>query len=317
MNSVIGIDIGYGYTKSFIMNDGIPRKLILPTAVSLYAPDFSFGPRIPTIRVNTQKFAVGEELLINGFPCENPVRGDFTGSPSYMAILGYVLSRNGFLGDVLVTGLPPTFYNEEMVEKLTEEFRRQWIVDEQGRVIIIPETIKIIPQGAGIFFNYVTNYPNIFQKNTLVLDIGYYTFDLVFFSGGKYVEEVAASFPMGVRVVYDKIKKLFSRVHGTFPKDDDTMEEIIRFGKYTDFGEEYSLDVREIIESYKAMVNTTVKSHLGKVTKKVDYVLAGGGGINLFRETMKSVISVNDPQFANAMGFYEYGKQFLKQSLKS
>lgn len=116
---------------------------------------------------------------------------------------------------------------------------------------------------------------------------------------------------MGVKVVYDKVGKLFSRVYGRFPKGDETIDEVIRHGKYTDFGQEYSLDVREIVESYKVMVNSAIKSHLGKVTKKVDYVLAGGGGLSLFRDTMASVIPVNDPQFANAMGFYEYGKQFL------
>jgi len=311
MSGAIGIDIGYGYTKSFTVSDQIQRKLVFPTAVSLYAPNLSFGMKIPTIRVNTQKFAVGEELVINGLPCESTVREDFVGSPSYMAVLGYVLSHTGFMGDVIVTGLPPTFYKKERVEELTEKMRKQWIVDGQGRVIVLPEIIKVIPQGSGIFFSYVSDYPGLLQKNTLVIDVGYYTLDLVFFSGGKYIEEAAIGFPMGVKVVYDRIRKLFSEVYGTFSKDDDTIDEIIRHGKYTDFGQEYSLDVREVIESYKVMVNTTVKSHLGKITKKVDHVLAGGGGINLFRETMRGVNPVDDPQFANAMGFYQYGRQFL------
>jgi hypothetical protein len=312
MADVIGIDVGYGYTKSFTLANGIQRKLIFPTAVSPYAPNVSFGVKIPAIRVDGKRFAVGEELVINGLPYENTVREGFVGSPSYMAVLGHVLSHTGFYGKAMVTGLPPTFFRKEKAEELSEQIRKQWFVDELGKPIPIPETIKIIPQGSGIFFSYVVNYPGIFEKNVLVVDIGYYTLDVVFFSGGKYIEGAAASFPMGAKRVYDEIRKIFSKVYGTFSKDDDIIDEIIRFGKYTDFGQEYSLDVRDIIESYKVMVNSTIKSHLGKVTKKVDYVLAGGGGISLFMETMKSVIPVNDPQFANAMGFYEYGKQFLK-----
>jgi len=312
MADVIGIDVGYGYTKSFTLASGIQRKLVFPTAVSPYAPNVSFGVKIPTIRVDGKRFAVGEELVINGLPYENTVREGFVGSPSYMAVLGHVLSYTGFYGKAMVSGLPPTFFRKERAEELSEQIRKQWFVDDLGKPIPIPETIKIIPQGSGIFFSYVVNYPGIFEKNVLVVDIGYYTLDVVFFSGGKYIEGAAASFPMGAKRVYDEIRKIFGKIYGTFSKDDESIEEIIKYGKYTHFGLEYQLDVADVMDSYRAMINTTIESHMGKVVKKINYVLVGGGGINLFRETMSGVIPVNDPQFANAMGFYEYGKQFLK-----
>jgi len=307
MSSAIGIDIGYGYTKSFTIHG----KMVFPTAVSMYAPALSFGGKIPTIRVNGEKFAVGEEIVLNGFPYENTVRDDFVGSPSYMAVLGYVLSETNFSGNVLVTGLPPTFYNKERAEELTEQMRKQWLVNDQGKVIVIPGIVKIIPQGTGIFFSYVSSYPNFFHKNMIVIDVGYHTLDVVFFAGGKYIEGAAASFPMGIKMVYDEIRKSFGKIYGAFPKDDDSIDEIITYGKYIHFGKEYPLDVREIIDSYRSLINSSIKSHATKVTKKVDLVLAGGGGISLFMETMKSVTLVSEPQFGNAKGFYEYGKQFI------
>jgi hypothetical protein len=303
MSNAIGIDIGYGYTKSFTSH----RKMAFPTAVSMYAPVFSFGGKIPTIRVNGEKFAVGEEIILNGFPYENTVRDDFVGSPSYMAVLGYVLSESNFSGNVLVTGLPPTFYNKERAEELTGQIRKQWLVNDQGRVIVIPGTVKIIPQGTGIFFSYVSTYPNYFQKNIIVIDVGYHTLDVVFFSNGKYIEGAVASFPLGIKMVYDEIRRSFGKTYGAFPKDDDSIDEIIRHGKYLHFGKEYFLDVREIIDSYRNLINSSIKSHAAKVSKKVDLVLAGGGGTTLFKETMKSVTLVDDPQFGNAKGFYEYG----------
>ncbi len=312
MLDVIGIDVGYGYTKSFISANGIQRKLVFPTAVSPYAPSVPFGVKIPAIRVNGKRFAVGEELVINGLPYENTVREDFVGAPSYMAVLGHVLSHTGFYGKVMVTGLPPTFFGKERAEELSERIKKQWFVDEFGKPVPIPETIKIIPQGSGIFFSYVVNYPGIFEKNVLVVDIGYYTLDVVFFSGGKYIAEAAASFPMGAKRLYDEVRKAFERTYGTFAKDDESIEELIKYGKYTHLSGEYQLDVANVMDSYRAMINTTIKSHTGKVAKKINYVLVGGGGINLFRETMSGVIPVEDPQFANAIGFHEYGKQFLK-----
>jgi hypothetical protein len=308
---VLGIDIGYGYTKSFSVTPGIQRKLLLPTAVSSYAPDISFGIEIRTIRVNGTRYAVGEEVIINRLPYEATTSEDFVGSPSYMAILGYVLSHTGFRGKVMVTGLPPVFFTGERADRLCQLIRDQWFADDYGKPIPIPETIKVIPQGSGIFFSHVVDHPLIFEKNVLVMDIGYYTLDIVFFAGGKYVEGTATSLPMGVKRVYDEIRRTFEKIHGTFPKDEESIEEIIKHGKYTHFGKEYQLDVRDIIDSYRNMINTTIKSYLGETVKKINYVLSGGGGTVFFQETMKGVIPVEDPQFANARGFYHYGRQFL------
>jgi hypothetical protein len=144
-----------------------------------------------------------------------------------------------------------------------------------------------------------------------VIDIGYYTLDVVFFMRGKYIDGAAMSFPMGVKRIYDEIRKIFGKTHGTFSKDDESIEEIIKYGRYIHFGKEYKLDVADIISSYRNMINTTIKSHLGETAKKINYVLAGGGGVILFQETMSGIIPVEDPQFANARGFYHYGKQIL------
>lgn len=311
MSEVIGIDIGYGYTKSFTISNGIQKKLAIPTAVSPYALDISFGMKIPSIRVNGQRFAVGEGLMVNGLPLDNPMREDFIGSPSYMAILGYILSYVEFYGDVMVIGLPPNFFRKERAEELSEEIKKQWFVNEQGKPIHIPEIIKVIPQGAGIFFSYVIKHPDIFEKDVLVVDIGYYTLDIVVFSSGKYIEAASTSFPMGVNKLYDDIRKAFGKVHGTFSKDDESIEELIRHGKYIHGGREYHLDVTEIVNSFRLMITSTIKKHLGKTVKQIDYIIAGGGGVNLFQETMSGINLVEDPQFANAMGFYLYGKQIL------
>ncbi len=312
--AAIGIDVGYGYTKSFTMfEDGIHRKVFTPTAVSRYIPDFSFAQKIPIIRVNSQRFAIGEDLIINSIPYENTTRKDFIGSPSYMAMLGYVLSHYNYPIRVLVTGLPPDFYKKETVEKLISTIKEQWIVDFQGRLIQIPETIKIVPQGAGIFFNLITHHPELHKENILVMDIGYHTLDLVFFSNGKYAEEMSATFNLGVKVVYDKIRKLFSQTYGTFSKDEEVLDEIIKYGKYKDFDGEYVLDVSEILQYYRALVENTIKAHIRDMTKKITYIVAGGGGTLLVKDHIKAINLIDDPQFGNAIGFFLYGKRFLEK----
>ena len=74
---VLGLDIGYGFTKSFTVASEIQRKLIFQTLVSLYTPEISFGIEIRTIRVNGKRYAVGEEVIVNRLPYEVPTREDF------------------------------------------------------------------------------------------------------------------------------------------------------------------------------------------------------------------------------------------------
>lgn len=312
MSDAIGIDIGYGFTKTFTIKNGIPEMKVFSTIVSSYIPDFSFGTKIPTIMVNGSKFSIGEDLVLNGIPYENTTRQDFVGSPSYMAILGYTLYHTDFHGKIMVLGLPPSFYHKERTKELTEKIRKQWFVDESGKPIIVPEIIKFVPQGAGIFFNCVALYPGIFKKNVVVIDIGYYTLDMIFFSLGKYVEGTALSTPLGIKRLYDDIRKEFAKVYGIFAKDDESIEELIGLGKYTHLGEEYKLDVSNIIRSYRNMVFTTIKGHIEKVIKKIDYAFMGGGGVRHLQGIINGINIIENPQFANAAGFYLYGKQFLE-----
>jgi len=230
-----------------------------------------------------------------------------------MAVLGYVLARNDFHGKVLVMGLPPTFYRKERAEELSELIKKQWFADDLGKPILVPETVKIIPQGAGIFFSSVVRYPSLLEKNVLVVDIGYYTLDVVFFAKGKYIEGSATSLPMGVKRVYDEIRKVFGKTHGSFSKDDESIEEIIKYGKYTHSGKEYQLDTTDIVNSYKYSVKSVIKSHLGDTVKIINYIIMGGGGANFLQGNTSGIVFIEDPQFANARGFYYYGKQLLRE----
>ena len=308
--NVIGIDIGYGYTKVFTTEGEKPKSLVFPTAVCKHVLEFYFGEKIPIVVVNGETFAVGEKLARHGIQIENTIRDDFMGSPSYFAVMGYALEQINSSLEIAVLGLPPTLYNREKVKELTDKSQWIQIAGLKGTRINIPKIIKIVPQGAGIFFNFISNRGELFYKNIVVLDIGYHTLDIIFFSKGKYIENSARSYPMGVREIYEEVKKLFSSTYGTFSKGEESLERLIRYGKFTHFGKEYILDTKEIINSYRSKVMSYLKGFARDVSMPVDLVLAGGGGVTLLG-SLQSVITVSNPQHSNAMGFYEYGKQFL------
>ena len=313
---LIGIDIGYCYTKTcFTTPNGVAYS-IFPTAISTHVEHSSFGHVVDTIKVNGQTFAVGEGVVREGIGLISTIREDFLLSDAYFAALGYCLSRYKSPLQLMVLGLPPGYYSKGYVSDMTKKIKEAEIQDHERR-IILPE-IKVIPQGSGIFFSYVANSsPEAFEKNVAVLDIGYHTLDLVFFLKGKYIQSAAKSFPLGVSRIYEEIKRAFNKAHRAFIKSDQSIEKIIKDGYMEIAGITYTLDIASIVTSYASQVGTLVERYIQNLPSETELIVLGGGGAVLLPKMLKEHIKYRmslapDPQFANARGFFEYGKQIIQ-----
>jgi len=308
---VVGIDIGYGYTK--IYSDS--AKLIFPTLVSRNIPIGDFGDNSVVITVNDVPYIVGEhtEVLMGNFR----VTKDFVGSPEYYAVLGYALHSLKIRPSFVILGLPPAFYNKQITQDLTLKLYSQAIRNSSGSIITIPQKIEYIPQGTGIYFSHVSNGNfDYHKKNVMVIDIGYYTIDTALFCSGKYIIEAGKSYPVGICLLIDRIKTAYGKKYGSFIGD-DAAEKLLKKGEFTHFGVTYALSVGEVIERFiDDQLMSVIKDYATFVKglqKTVDYVLLGGGGVTYLANYIRNATIVNDPQFANAKGFYEYGKS-VKES---
>jgi len=314
---IIGLDIGYGFTKVFCMTaDGLKNQFIFKTLVSSYTPKNNFGDPVGIVYVNDNPFVVGHEAekhLIGEFK----VTQDFVGTPEYFAILAYAIKLSRSVPDMIVLGLPPGIYSKEKAEVLIQKFYRQQFKDHNNLHIPIPKQVKYIPQGAGIYFaHYFEEDRSLSEKNTVVIDIGYRTLDVVLFAKDKkdekygYKSEAATSYPLGVKNLYDQVKNAFSKIHGTFIND-EIVDKIITEGIFHHFGEDYVFDASEIVKNfYVEQVVRIIKDYADK-TKNLGYnvekVLVGGGGV-VYAKEIKGTTIVKDPQFANARGYAFYGK---------
>lgn len=311
MKNTLGVDIGYGYTK--VCGDKLSKAF--PSQVTRFKTRGAFGGYSDTITVNGQPFVVGDEID-SLEDCS--VSKDFVGTQEYLALMGRALLMAKYPCDLLVMGLPPGLYDEERIAKLEKLTTDAKIYDGNGEKIDMPGAIKIIPQGAGIYYDYIAGGQQRAAQaktgNIVVIDIGHYTLDVVLFSSGRYMAGAARSFPLGISKLFNGIKTEFSKIYGEFQNNDDNILKLIREGSFTQFGRTYSVDTTPLMEDYinhkviKAIRNYA--SDLRESTSiSVDEIVIGGGGVNCIGQLMAQATIIEDPQMSNARGYFQYGKR--------
>lgn len=304
---IVGLDIGYGYTKVF----SVGGSHTFPTRVSTSIPESVFERQYPIVIVNGKKYLVGERFLSKFGDVETKTDA-FIGSDFYLAILGEALIRTYVNPNLLVLGLPPGMYSGERADQLITTVYNSTIIDGNSNTLIASEKIKVIPQGAGIFFDYVLQgHEDALKKNVVVVDIGHYTVDMVFFTNGEYMQGEAMSANIGVSLLFDEVSKELTRKYGLFFKDDEVIARVITSNGINHGGRRFELDCEKFVLSYKEKVFATIDNLLDSAPFDIDLILAAGGGANALRgykSKYKLLIPAN-PQMSNAMGYYRYGRK--------
>jgi hypothetical protein len=302
----IGIDIGYGYTKT-CTSAGTMR---FPTAVSPMTGEATFSELIP-VKVNGKKYLVGDEAEREGGSLETRT-SDFVASTPWLAILGHALDENRYDGGTLVLGVPPGIYTREYEQRIIDTIQASHItVTGTTRDYVFTGNIRIIPQGAGIYFKYIKNRADELKKNIAVIDIGHHTVDMALFSHGKYVETATESNEIGLSKVLDDIIKRFYREHN----DTITCKEALALfttGSVHYLGRQWSLEVEEEVANYADRINALINRYLKGLSLKPDTGIVGGGGAEIMRRFIRSdyqLLMVTEPVLANAVGYWLYGME--------
>ncbi|OPY60806.1 MAG: hypothetical protein A4E57_04359 [Syntrophorhabdaceae bacterium PtaU1.Bin034] len=296
----IGIDIGYGYTKTCRAGD----RRIFPTAVCVMTREGTFTEMSPVV-VNGHRYLVAEEAEREGNTF-NTRQSGFVPSDPWLALLAHCLRLNDFIGGKVVIGLPPGVYSKEYSEEILKAIRAS-DVRIKGEPYRISANVRIIPQGAGIFFCHVKDYPGDFRKNVAVIDIGRRTMDMVFFVGGKYVESATRTHDIGVSVVLDNIRNAFLREYRR-RIDFKAALAVLQGRQITCLGETYTMDVREEVEAYTKQVCSVIDHYLEDLPLRPDVAIIGGGGVIMRGLAGRhNLLVVNEPVMANAIGYYYYG----------
>jgi actin-like ATPase involved in cell morphogenesis len=299
----IGIDIGYGFTKTCRGED----RHIFPTAITLMASEPTFSDVEPVF-VNGHRFLVGKEAEREGATIDTR-HSHFVTSDAWLAILGHALHLHNFARGDIVLGVPPGMYSRVYGQRIRDAMKQSdiRISEEPYR---FNGNVKIIPQGAGIFFRYVKDHPEDFRKNVTVIDIGHHTLDMTFFCEGKYVESATESQEIGVSLILDSISKAFYREH-RFSIGFKGALDILLERQITHLGTRYAVDARdEEIARYTQRIDSVLDRYLEKLPVPPDVGILGGGGALVIRDIASfkhRLLLVSEPAMANAVGYYYFG----------
>ena len=314
---VIGIDVGYGHTK--VVTDttgGMIVPVLFPSAVGTFecgtVIDGLKAPEKDVVSFDGQRFLVGASAIKHSGRLLESREKNWIGSPAYKALFlnALRLTECNSIHLVIVTGLPVGFYG-------TDKDKLAHLVREIAQGYCVDLTVRVIPQPLGSFFDRLLDESGKVKDNSLVtgrigvVDIGYYTTDLLMVSDLEFVERQADSCENGVSTALELIAKDIEQIHGMRP-DIHATEQAIKQGWIKVFGERKGIfqiaDRRlgEIAREIEAKVHI-----VWKAGSDIDQVLLTGGGAALLKGHLnlyKHAVVTVGAQVANARGYFKFGR---------
>jgi hypothetical protein len=317
---IIGIDVGYGYTKAYTKIGHLEQRIVFPSHVSELIEESDFA-KFDCININGQRYLAGETVIKAGYDPVYTVTSDFVGSDYYMVLLAEAISsfkpspEEDF---TVVIGLPPGTYSKENIERINYALKTKVpvVVKDSIEYAINIKKLFCVPQGVGGYIAASYDYPEIKGKKAVVFDLGYHTLDTVIIRGMRYTDLEYHSAFIGVKDLYDKIKAKVMRQY-SLSISDDVVEQILKNGKFSHFGKDYTISVDDLIEQYLKKIQNYLKTFEIKVKTETDVFLFCGGGAGLLFRIWRGKISpatgqiVKDSTMANARGYWIYGAEKL------
>lgn len=302
----IGIDIGYGFTKvhSDYKNDSFP------TAVSAVSRDREFSYMTP-INVNGNDFIVGEDAETYGRVMDTRT-SSFVASDPWMAVLTYALNSHSFRNGTIVLGLPPGMYSQQYGQAIRQAMKNAAVhINGMEMQYRINGNVKIIPQGAGIYFSHIKDNPEDAYKNVAVVDCGHETLDFALFSKNKYIESVTGSEQLGISVAIDEIRSEFYKRYHFQIKPMAARTALIKGNdEINHLNKSYPFDIKKCLAGYAMQVSAAIDRFIESLPVTPDVAIVGGGPAEIIKKhiaTVHNITAVADPMMANAVGYWYYG----------
>jgi len=304
MKVVVGVDIGFGYTKVY----GSEKKEKIPTFVAPFSMSEALTEE-EVIEFDGKTYLIGSRYV--------DLRGtEFPFTDEYRAMLYYAL-RN-YDGEVIVgLGVPPSWgAKREDIEKLYSGRHKFYY---KGKLKELNLKVKVFLQGWGGYIDYIYNLEGGYQEDrdvpAIYSDWGFYTIDTIIteraFVKGRWVVKPRkpedATIPKGVSRLLE-ILKLILEEKGIFIPDIRLLE------TYLVSGSRYRREIEEAKERWMREVVSELQRKYEKYIPYVEKVVIFGGGANLVSDTFefafkeKKVPITKLDEFANARGYYKFLK---------
>jgi plasmid segregation protein ParM len=312
----IGIDIGYGYTK---INTGA-RVESYPSIVGNCEENrisIGFERHLPEmIEIDGEKFLVGESAKRYSSRNYQVRDRNWINTKPYRVLAKHSLARSGVKGEAVITTGLPVAYHQADKERLAR------IIQDLARESGIVASVHVLPQPAGSFFSLLFDEKGEILDSRLasqrvgVLDVGFYTTDLITVDGLQTVDKQVATIESGVSTALEAIRRDITDAYNLNDLYLYRVEEAVRRRKISVFGEDQDISkiVGNRLRELEAEIEAQAQTIWGNGADLDRVILAGGGAemlspyLNLYRHATV----LRDAAAANAAGFYRHSMRKAK-----
>ncbi len=340
---ILGIDIGFGFTKATDGKSVTVLKSIYGEATDLHFwADFDVDHSINSfhVTIDDKNYFVGEmaeqQASVRHFTLD---QGRLI--TEYAKILG-LTAAGIYAGSQyhhntplhLVSGLPVVYFKEYR-QRFSEllKGRHEVTYHKPGgtslKRIINIEKVKLVPQPLGSILNYIMNDQGKFITSDLtkqkvgVVDIGFRTTDFTILDRLRYVDR-------GGRTTDAGISKAFGIIANKLRERSGANIELYRLYDAIDSGtikirgKEFSF--HKIRDQVFSQLASTIANDLDSLwidDWDMDTIILSGGGSRDMAKYLKPLISGNvfpvgretDPRLNNVKGYIKYGRHLWKEAV--
>ena len=344
---IIGLDLGYGYVKISSGERNIKFLSIVGNPISNFAKTSAISSldellNTLTIIYQGKTYYIGHNAQLNTRNGKISLRQDKYDNDEQtkikiMTALALFTAEDQYSAEFdVVLGLPVLeYYNQR--DKINNmilnnnqpfEFTMKYGNKSVNKSIKCTNC-KIISQGEGAYYNYIldsnaeiiTTRSNNVAGLVVITDSGFKTCDIVTMENGRYIETYCDQLNSGVVQIHNEILRLIMQNYN-IKKELKDIDEIVRNKQVFYSTKTYNIEhlIKQATEPFADnIIESLYTIHNGELGNISRILLTGGGAELTFeyiKEKLKNTVQVEkiyNSEFANAQGYYKYGK-FLKNN---
>lgn len=317
----IGLDLGFSQVKLVTPSNKFifPSIIGNPSSFELENKDVELIDDL-FLNYNGIVYYIGNKALStnNARVC---VTTDKTNSINdkiaFLASLGLSKSKDSL---DIVTGLPvEDFKKKGLKDKLISNLSGSHSFTFRGKQLIINvNSVKVIPQAAGAFYDYILNDKGKPKKETndilngiiRVIDIGYKTTDIITMAYGEYLSDKSCTIKKGMIDIHKELARYLNTTYDrNLPLT--SMNEICRKQSFTHNGK--IINLSDIIYQIEYPIADCILNESNAIlgdTMDINLVIGVGGTMSVTSQYFKNYyncFTLNNIEFSNAEGYYKYG----------
>ncbi len=317
--TVVGIDVGYGYTKAVTGGGHVKLPSLIGPAVQIkYHNDLISNGHGLEIVVGDQRWFVGELARLQS-PYTISPRARARDAVIVQTLLLAALAQLDLEGTVnVVTGLPVSWYHDREALIRLLQGPQEFTFNGAMRSIDVAQVL-VVPQPFGSFFQMLLagdgRLPEesipLTRQRVAVIDVGTHTTDFALADALRYVEPKSGSIEVAMARVYELIQRAVEERHGR-PLSLQEAEEVVQQGTVAVRDREHEVSdlVQQAVEAVALEIVGEAQTLWGDGLDLQTVLLTGGGGqrfLEALRRVYPHAVVMQEAQLANAAGFYRYG----------